>query len=90
MRGIARGLTRGKRVTQGQIIGTVGTTGRSTVPHLHYEILAGGRRTNPMKVRMPSGRKLKGDELARFQEVLAKAERQWAALKPGAKVAATK
>lgn len=45
----------GRRVKQGQIIGYVGTTGRSTGPHLHYEILKNGRKTNPLKIRMPSG-----------------------------------
>ena len=82
MSGFARGVRRNKRVTQGQVIGYVGTTGRSTGPHLHYEILAGGVRTNPMKLRMPSGKKLKGAELARFQETRAGTEEKYAALKP--------
>lgn len=64
----AKGMRKGKRVKQGQVIGYVGNTGRSTGPHLHYEILRGGRQVNPMTVRMPSGRSLKGEELASFQK----------------------
>ena len=64
----AKGMRKGKRVKQGQVIGYVGNTGRSTGPHLHYEILRGGRQVNPMTVRMPSGRSLKGEELVSFQK----------------------
>lgn len=65
----------GKRVEQGQIIGYVGSTGRSTGPHLHYEVLAGKRQVNPLGVKLPTGTKLRGSQLAAFktklQEVVA-------------------
>ena len=66
MSGYARGLKKGARVRQGGIIGYVGTTGRSTGPHLHYEVLKNGRQTNPMSVRLPAGDKLKGKSLKAF------------------------
>jgi murein DD-endopeptidase MepM/ murein hydrolase activator NlpD len=70
LRRYARGIRRGRRVKQGQIIGYVGSSGRSTGPHLHYEILVDGRQVNPLTVRMPTGRRLKGKELARYQQHL--------------------
>ncbi len=69
---------KGRRVRQGQIIGYVGTTGRSTGPHLHYEIRRSGRQVNPFRIRMPSGRKLKDKELREFHAVRAKIDRQYA------------
>ena len=69
---------KGRRVKQGQIIGYVGTTGRSTGPHLHYEIRRSGRQVNPLKVKLPSGRKLKGQELTSFQSSRGKIEDQYA------------
>lgn len=65
--GYAKGMKKGKRVRQGQVIAYVGSTGMSTGPHLHYEVMRGNKRINPMTLKLPSGRKLKGRELAAFQ-----------------------
>ncbi|MDF1794865.1 MAG: M23 family metallopeptidase [Thalassobaculaceae bacterium] len=63
----ANGLRKGARVKQGDIIGYVGTTGRSTGPHLHYEVLVDGRQQNPMSVKLPAGEQLKGKDLKTFE-----------------------
>ena len=62
----AGGLRAGTRVRQGQVIGYVGTTGRSTGPHLHYEVLLRGRQMNPMALRVANGRNLEGRALELF------------------------
>ncbi len=72
MKGFARGIRAGKRVRQGQTIGYVGSTGRSTGPHLHYEVLRGGAQMNPRKLKLPTGQKLKGAELAQFEQQVRK------------------
>ncbi|WP_439815152.1 peptidoglycan DD-metalloendopeptidase family protein [Zavarzinia sp. CC-PAN008] len=63
----ARGLKAGTRVRQGQVIGYVGSTGRSTGPHLHYEVLVKGAQINPLSVRLQSGRSLSGRQLQAFR-----------------------
>lgn len=62
-----RGIKRGTRVKQGQIIGYSGATGRVTAAHLHYEVLVSGKQTNPLTLELPTGRVLGGEDLQRFQ-----------------------
>ena len=61
------GIKKGVRVKQGQIIGYVGSTGLSTGPHLHYEVIENGRKINSQKLKLPSGKILKGKERKKFE-----------------------
>ncbi len=63
----ARGIKKGVRVTQGQIIGYVGSTGMSTGPHLHYEVIKNGKKINSQTLKLPSGKKLKGQNREDFE-----------------------
>ena len=63
----ARGMGKGVRVKQGQIIGFVGSTGKSTGPHLHYEVIRDGVRINSQKLKLPSGKILKGENRIKFE-----------------------
>ena len=62
-----RGIKKGVRVKQGQIIGYVGSTGLSTGPHLHYEVIENGRKINSQKLKLPSGKTLKGKQRNKFE-----------------------
>jgi murein DD-endopeptidase MepM/ murein hydrolase activator NlpD len=63
----ARGIKSGVRIKQGQIIGYVGSTGKSTGPHLHYEVIVNGKKINSQKLRLPSGKILKGKNRELFE-----------------------
>src|SRR3954451_5078407 len=68
MSAFAKGMEPGKKVRQGQVIGFVGSTGASTGPHVHYEILVNGRFVDPMRVKLPRGRSLEGPMLTGFEK----------------------
>ncbi len=87
MKGFAKKIRKGARVKQGQIIGYVGTTGRSTGPHLHYEVHKNGRQINPLSVKLPAGRKLGGKMLAEFRQQVEKIDQEVAGLPLSRRVA---
>ncbi|MGE0667024.1 MAG: peptidoglycan DD-metalloendopeptidase family protein [Sphingomonadales bacterium] len=80
MSAFGKGIRKGARVRQGEVIGYVGSTGRSTGPHLHYEVLKEARQVDPRGIKMPSGRKLAGKEMDSFRTAMASVNASMAAL----------
>lgn len=75
-----RGIKRGARISQGQVIGFVGMTGLATGPHLHYEVLVNNTQVNPLGVKLVAGQKLGGAELANFMHEKAAVDETLASL----------
>ena len=67
MKSFAKGIKVGKKIRQGHIIGYVGSTGMSTGPHLHYEVIVNGKKLNSQKLKLPSGKILKDNERTQFE-----------------------
>lgn len=74
LRRFASGIKAGTRVKQRQVIGYIGATGRTTGPHLHYEVINNGKQVNPRKIKLAAGYRLKGKELEKFKDSVASAK----------------
>lgn len=87
----AKGIRPGVRIKQGQVIGYVGTTGRSTGPHLHYEILVNGVQVNPRSVKFAVDNSLKGGDMKKFRQMIRRMDEEYAkAIKDRVVVASAK
>ncbi|HUS97853.1 MAG TPA: M23 family metallopeptidase, partial [Hyphomicrobiaceae bacterium] len=67
MQGFGSGIRVGAKIRQGQVIGYIGSTGLSTGPHLHYEVLINKLHVDPLKIKVPRDRRLTGEQLTAFQ-----------------------